>query len=647
MRRQHALVLLLFFGLAIAMTWPLMPAITRAVAYPGDPYINAWVLDWDWYAVAHQPLSLFDANIFYPARYSLAFSENMFGIALLLFPLRAAGIAAITAHNLAVLGGFAFSGFAAYLLGRFVTGSCINGIAGGVFYAFVPFRFNHLSHVQHVWGATLPILLLSLLWYARKPSWPRAWVFAAAFLLNGLCNVHWLLFGSIAVAASAVVLRPRILPLLICTGGAAVLLIAFLMPYAYVAKLYSMRRSWSETMSYSARPRDWLVSDFHNRFYNTLRDPSIDPERWLFPGALSIILSLAALRSRERTVIRIAIVWLALGFIGSLGLHTIFHRFLFSHVPGFHAIRVPARWAAVAHVGLAVLVSLGTGAIARRRAWLGFTLIMLMLFELNAAPIRWYMADTTIPPVERWVRDNKPHAVIELPISTAGEYLATLHATAHHRSIVNGSSGFAPPEYLRLVSLATELSDDLIPELRRLRVSHIIVHANALDARGRAWLARALHQGRLGFVGRFDSGIFGDWLFTTGPGESSLIPQLEVMLRGEPTYSETPFGVLERPGPEQTVTSRASVSGFAFSVYGVQKVNLLVNNGRIRLPTILYPDSLLSHRFPWYDATTRPRFEATFTKRPPGVWNFTDIQVEIIDGRGGHTLLEDRWINWP
>src|SRR5438477_5876786 len=118
MARQHAGAAALFLLLSVAMTWPLARNFTRAVPDPVDSYINTWILDWDWYATFHQPLQLFDANAFYPARYSLAYSENLYGIALLLFPFRALGVTPIAAHNLAILGGFAFSGFGAYLLGR-------------------------------------------------------------------------------------------------------------------------------------------------------------------------------------------------------------------------------------------------------------------------------------------------------------------------------------------------------------------------------------------------------------------------------------------------------------------------------------------------------------------------------------------------
>src|SRR5438034_7560861 len=127
----------LFVALALLMTWPLVRNLRTAVAFPGDPFINTWILDWDWYATLHQPLHLFQANAFYPARDSLAFSENLYGIALLLFPLRALGVDALTAHNVAILLGFAFSGFAMFLLGRMISGSAMGGIAAGMLYAFV------------------------------------------------------------------------------------------------------------------------------------------------------------------------------------------------------------------------------------------------------------------------------------------------------------------------------------------------------------------------------------------------------------------------------------------------------------------------------------------------------------------------------
>ena len=641
--RRHALAFLLFVALSIAMTWPLARILDRAVAYPGDPYLNTWILDWDWYATFHR-LSLFDANAFYPSRYSLAYSENLYGIALLLFPLRASGVSAVTAYNIAMLGGFVISGFATYLLVSLIVDDWLAAIVAGVFYAFVPFRFTHLSHVQYAWGGTLPLMLAALLWYERKPTWLRAALFAAAFLFNGLCNIHWLLFGSIALAATVIVLRPRVIPIVACTLPAAAALVVFLRPYFQVEHLYGLQRTWEETKFYSALPGDWLVSNFHNPLYTFLRNPKVDPERWLFPGALAIVLGIVGIFSRRWKSVSIAMTWILLGFLGSLGLHTFFHRFLFGHVPGFAGIRVPARWASIAYVGLAMLV--GLGASLFRRRWVSVVLTIAFLVELRSAPIRWYMAPEP-PPVDRWIATAKPHAIFQLPGTEGGDYLMLLRATVHHRPMVNDISGFTPPPSKRIYELANSWSDQLVSELQRVGVTHAIARADAFGPESRAWLARGIASGKLRFIRRFDAGIGGDWLFAVGGGTTPPSPELTAMLEGKPTFNEDTFGLLDKPQPEETLQATSKASGFAFSPYGIREVNLLMNNGAIRFPTQLLDDPALKRTFPWYDATTRPRFVASFAKRPRGMRTLTDIQVEIIDGRGKRTLLDDRWVGWP
>src|SRR5438552_16776143 len=303
----HLYAALVCAALAVAMTWPLVFEIDRNVIYPGDPYINTWILDWDWHATFHQPSHLFDANAFYPARDSLAFSENLYGIALLLFPLRAAGMPPLMAHNIAMLLGFAFCSFAAYLLGKRITGCWIAGIAAGIFYAYVPWRFTQLPHLQHVFSGWLPMMIVALLHYADCPTWRRAALFAGAFLMNGLTNIHWLLLGSLAIALTVpiAVRKPRDWTrIAVCMLVALALMAPFLIPYARVAKLYGMQRSWGEAKHYSATLRDWLNPGTTNRFYARFVDTQIDPERWLFPGALGMLLSVGTLAATCTALLR-------------------------------------------------------------------------------------------------------------------------------------------------------------------------------------------------------------------------------------------------------------------------------------------------------------------------------------------------------
>ena len=83
----------------------------------------AWTLWWDYHQTFTNPLHLFDANVFYPYKYTLAFSENDYGLALLFFPLFAMGVRALTVNAIATFLGFAFCGYGAFRLTRTLTRS--------------------------------------------------------------------------------------------------------------------------------------------------------------------------------------------------------------------------------------------------------------------------------------------------------------------------------------------------------------------------------------------------------------------------------------------------------------------------------------------------------------------------------------------
>ena len=51
-----------------------------------DTHLFLWTLGWDVHAFTTQPLSIFDANIYYPQRLTLAYSENLIGSAFFAAP---------------------------------------------------------------------------------------------------------------------------------------------------------------------------------------------------------------------------------------------------------------------------------------------------------------------------------------------------------------------------------------------------------------------------------------------------------------------------------------------------------------------------------------------------------------------------------
>src|ERR1700675_2072248 len=77
---RECLIFAAFAVLTVIMTWPWVVHIRDAVSAPGDPYISAWTLWWDYHQTFDDPLNLFQANTGYPYQYTLAFGENAYGI---------------------------------------------------------------------------------------------------------------------------------------------------------------------------------------------------------------------------------------------------------------------------------------------------------------------------------------------------------------------------------------------------------------------------------------------------------------------------------------------------------------------------------------------------------------------------------------
>src|SRR5436190_7627355 len=156
---REALVFLGFLALTLIMTWPWVAHLRDTASDPGDPYLNSWILWWDYHQTFRDPLNLFHANIYYPYRYTLAFSEHNYGIALLCFPLFALGLRPLTIHGLATLLGFAFSGYGMFRLTRTLTGHYGAAWIAGIVFAFLPYRFGQLPHLNYLSAGCFQILL--------------------------------------------------------------------------------------------------------------------------------------------------------------------------------------------------------------------------------------------------------------------------------------------------------------------------------------------------------------------------------------------------------------------------------------------------------------------------------------------------------
>ncbi|MCA1635824.1 MAG: hypothetical protein LC802_19575 [Acidobacteria bacterium] len=311
--------LLIFLGFVLItslMTWPWVTRLKDAVVDPGDPYLVSWILWWDYHQTFNDPLHLFNANIFYPLPYTLAFSENDYGIALLFFPLFALGFSPLTINSVATFLGFAFSGYGAFRLTRTLTHSNTAAWVAGLVFAFIPYRFHLLSQLHYVFTGWMPLMLEALVLFARERSRKRAAWLGVAFTMNALSCVTWFILSLTPLAFSALflVLRYRFArDRDFWVRGAAVAvasvlaLLPFLLPYHYVSQAYNFTWSRAVVEKNSATPLHWLVAEYRNHFWKGFGDNLAAGGNYrLFPGLLPLLLSLAAVlipgaRNRPQT----------------------------------------------------------------------------------------------------------------------------------------------------------------------------------------------------------------------------------------------------------------------------------------------------------------------------------------------------------
>src|SRR5262249_9553744 len=190
--------------LAIVMTWPLVIHLGTVVPRDiGDPLAEAWQPAWGGNALLHQPLHYFDANRFWPIKYSLAFGDALVGYA----PTGIIGSgphAAMVRYDALFIFAYALAFFGAYLLARELGLGPAGAAVAGAAFAFFPYRLDQGGHLQVISSGGIPLALAFAVRGVRlcRPWWLFwAWVVAAWQV-----SIGWVLGLPFAYGLAAVVL---------------------------------------------------------------------------------------------------------------------------------------------------------------------------------------------------------------------------------------------------------------------------------------------------------------------------------------------------------------------------------------------------------------------------------------------------------
>jgi hypothetical protein len=542
---------------SVVFTWPLARLMSDTLVSWGDPVFQTWTIGWNWHALRSEPLSIFDANVFYPWRNTLAYSDHLFGQTLLVLPVIALTGNAILSDNVAVLTAFFLSGLAMYLLVYDMTRSRAAGLLAGVAYAYAPARMAHLEHLHLLSAQWAPLVLLCLrrimLPPLAGPLLPvrgarvrieqhlpervarlrgKRWYLAlgACFFMQGLSGVYFFYFtivmlvlagGWYALAALGDADRGAFQRLLLAAGACAIagaLLFPTLWPYQRVHDDLGIERTTEEVGVWSANTRDYLAVWPRNRLYNAVFERNFRHiEQALFPGLFLLLLGIVGLTNRQAGRDRWLLLTITLGAaILSLGLTKEFagrvwsmpYQLFYDWLPGFRAIRVPARLGLLALVGLAGLAGLGVAQVwrvvrdemryftwypdrlARQPLLVGALLFTLAFGWVSLEAInRMELPDPLPTESERpdydWIAAN-PAPTLELPMGDGPVASAwpNFWSLFHWNQTVNGYSGIVPPTYYPFRERMREFpSEDTLWLLQGMGVENILLHGDFPDNR--------------------------------------------------------------------------------------------------------------------------------------------------------------------
>ena len=242
-------------------------------------------------------------------------------------------------------------------------------------------------------------------------------------------------------------------------------------------------------------------------------------------------------------------MWLSLGPLPNAGEARVsgfgLYGLLYDYVPGFNGVRVPARYAMIAGLFLAILAGYGMQRLLSVRALIPVSRFLipvtcfLILIEGAAIPMemnRTWNQNEAVPPARvysygrldrRSPGEGVPPvyarvaalpegtAITEFPFGDAAwEIRYVYYAAAHWKPITNGYSGSFPPRYKERVARLQRIAKDPEAAWQSLKDSgstHVVLHRNA-------------------FANGTDADTVESWLKAHGAKELERFPDNDILL---------------------------------------------------------------------------------------------------------------------
>jgi len=508
--------------LTVALTYPQITRMQSGLKRGPDGRVhedalqNVWILAWQAHALRNCPGEFWDTNLYFPRENTLAYCPVVLGYAPFAVPLIWLTRNPVLACSICVLATFVACALAMFLLVRRLTRSTAAAFVAGFAFAFMPLRFSYYGQL-HIPSSQWMVLALWC-WHrfcTRQRLSDALWLLLCCFAQGLFCGYYLVFFCTflpILFAVQAFTI-PRLrsrrnlglaLAFFPCL---AALLLPFYKPYLAHQRQMGFGRTLDDSIQYSADVLSYASAPDTNRVYGAWLKAGPESETQAFPGialiALALVGAWSCFRRRLATGRRAFLLYVILGsaslvlslgpviqFAGQRicwGPYWLLHRF----VPAYAGLRVPGRFAMLVMVSLCVLAGYGVRELLRRRGGrahrvLPIAAILLLAVECVHTPLPFATVPVgnDLPPVYRWLRSQPADtSVVELPLDLGPHDYDYLYASVYHwRKLVNGVSGYYPPEnvakYLTFRrGLASPSCTQLLADLG---VDYVIIHGDRM-----------------------------------------------------------------------------------------------------------------------------------------------------------------------
>lgn len=468
-----------------------------------DAQFLIWNVAWVARTAIVDPLHVFDANIFHPHRWTLAYSESNLGAGLAAIPVYWATRNPYAAHNFVTLLSFVLGGTAMYYLVRHLAADRRAAAISGIAFAFTPYVFSHLPHIHLLMTAGLPLGMLAFHRVAERPTAGRGAVLGLVMAGQAVFCGYYAVFVGLTVGFAVVtvaVMDRRFTDVRYWTALAAAALVAVAMalplflPYMRLQRATGFARPLDEARQWSADWRSYLASSAYAHRWLL---PLIGSWREvLFPGFVASAFGLAGLvvawiaGGRRR---RIAVLYGGLAVVAvwaSFGPAAGLYSLLYSTVPAFSLMRAASRFGLIVAFALCVMVGIAVAALLatvegrsrahRVRGWVATLAVAALAVLELMTPLTF----SPVPPVEtayRMLATLPAGPVIELPFYSnryaADRVRYMLNSTAHWMPLVNGYSSHTPRDFLEKTPILGGFpSRESFRVLEKDRVRYAVFH---------------------------------------------------------------------------------------------------------------------------------------------------------------------------